>query len=187
MVDPSYYVYGFVALVGYLVLWVGFATMYPIEGIWHRDSDGIEEEYIQIEQFGPFISGKRNVDGGNHVYSGLQTFTRVRLLRRDFGIPALIQAGFPAVIAKKINGSVMAKLVIKRRGPKLLTGLFRPQKVLFDEASAQVLSRQYQPAIARTYRLTELTELPNLKTGAPRHSPLPAPDQQSKKKKRNTF
>lgn len=185
--DSSIYVYVFVTLIVYLAVWITFATIYPVDGIWHRDSDGLEEEYIQIEQFGPFVTAKRNVDGGNHQYSGLQTFNRIRLSRRDFGIPALIAAGFPAVIAKKINGSIMAKLSVKRQGPKVLVGLFRPQKVLFDESSAQVLSRKYQPPIERVYRLTELTELPNTKSSAPRHSTLPKPDEQSKKKKRNTF
>jgi hypothetical protein len=187
MDDASIFVSAFVALVAYLAIWVGWASLKPVAGVWHRESDGVEEEYIQIEQFGPFITAKRNVDGGNQMYTGLQTFNRVRLVRRDYGIPALIQAGFPAAIAKKINGTVMAKLSVKRRSDKLLDGEFRPQKVLFDEASAQVLSRQYQGAIARAYHKTDLEELPSLKSSGPRHANLPKPDPAPTKKKRNTF
>lgn len=184
--EATYFVYGFVVLVVYLAAWFAFPNIYPVAGVWHRESDGMEEEYILIEQFGPFVTAKRNVDGGNHQYTGIQTFSRLRMVRRDFGIPALITAGFPAVIAKKINGSVMAKLSVKRQSEKLLVGVFRPQKVLFDEASAQVLGRRYQPAIPRTYHRTELKELPNTKASAQRHANLPKPEE-VKKKKRNTF
>lgn len=188
MEDTAIFVYGFVAIVSYLALWVAYASVFPVEGIWHRASDGIDEEYLQLEQFGPFVTGKRNLEGGNQTFTGLQTFNRVRLVRRDFGLPALIHAGFPATIAKKINGSVMARLSIKRRGKTLLVGSFRPQKVLFDEASSQVLSRHYQPPIAREYKRTTLTELPSFKSEVKtRPAQLPTPETGKNKKRRNTF
>lgn len=179
-------VYIFVGIVAYLALWLGYAALRPIEGIWKRTD--AEDEYVSFTQFGPFISGKRNVDGGNHVYLGMQTFNRVRLVRRDYGIPALIAVGFPPNIAKAVNGSVMAKLTLKRRADGALSGSFRPQKVLFDEATGSVLSRHYQAATPRLYTLTELTALPASTKGVARtrHAELPAPEQ-AKKKRRNTF
>ena len=179
-------VYIFVSVTAYIALWVGYASMRPIEGVWKRYD--VDDEFVQIEQFGPFLSGRRNIDGGNHVFVGLQTFNRISLVRRDFGIPALIAAGFPPVIAKLVNGSIMAKLKLKRRKDGFLIGSFRPQKVLFDEASARVLSRHYLQAVSRAYQLTDLTALPGSTKGVTktRHSELPAPDA-AKKKRRNTF
>ncbi len=179
-------VYVFVGIVAYVATWTLHAATHSIEGIWRRE-DG-EDELVQFTQFGPFVTGKRNVEGGNHMYSGTLTFSRLTLRRRDFGLPHLIAAGFPKVIAKKINGSVMAKLSLRRRNPKRLEGVFVPQKILFDEPSARVLSRQYQPAIARNYVRTELANLPGrAQQATPRSAGLPPPEAKAKKKKGNTF
>lgn len=176
----------FVGIVVLIALWMLYAALTSVEGIWRRE-DG-EEELLELTQFGPFITGKRNVDGGNHVYSGTLTFGSLRLVRRDWGLPHLIAAGFPAVIAKKINGSVMAKVRLKRKTPKRLEGVFIPQKILFDEPSARVLSRDYQYPIERNYVLTDLKTLPAQKSGKSntRAANLPAPVQE-KKKRGNTF
>jgi hypothetical protein len=179
-------IYIFVGLVSLIAIWLLYAALNSVEGIWRRED--AEDEFLQLEQFGPFVTGKRNVDGGNHIYSGTLTFGTLKLVRRDWGIPHLIAAGFPAVIAKKINGSVMAKVRLRRRTRKRLEGVFVPQKILFDEPSARVLSRDYQHAIERNYVLTDLNTLPQSKAAksGPRSASLPPPTVE-KKKRGNTF
>jgi len=182
----EYLIYVFVGAVALSALWTLYASLRSVEGVWKRED--VEDEYMQLVQFGPFITGKRNVDGGNHLFSGTYTFGSVRLTRRDFGIPHLIAAGFPSVIAKKINGSVMAKVHLSRRDRRHLEGVFIPQKILFDEPSVRVLSRHYQHGIERNYVLTDLSTLPQPKAGrsSVRSAPLPAPVVE-KKKRGNTF
>ncbi len=162
------------------VVWLLFPLAFPVRGIWKRDD---EEEFLEIDQFGPIVSGKRNVDGGNHMYSGFQTFFFVWLKRRDFGIPSLIAQGFPEAIAKKINGSVTARLRLWRSGRKLLVGSFRPQRILFDESTVRVMSRRYDRKSPRRFVLTNLHELPSGKVEVKRTG-LPPPDVAPKKKKR---
>jgi hypothetical protein len=165
------------------VLWVLFPIAFPVSGIWKRDGD---EEYIEVEQFGPIVTGKRSVDGGNHLYSGFQIFIFLWLKRRDFGIPALIAQGFPENIAKKINGSVTARLRARRASRQILLGAFRPQRILFDEASNRVMSRSYEAATPRRFVLTNLHELPSTKVEVKRTG-LPPPDAAKKKKHKQTF
>jgi len=175
-------------IAGILVLWALFPILFPVHGIWRRDNSqrNSEDEFIEIEQFGPIVSGKRSVDGGNHLYSGFQTFIFVWLKRRDYGIPALIAQGFPESIAKKINGSITARLRVRRAGRKLLVGTFRPQRILFDEESTRVMSRNYDAASPRRFMLTNLTELPSAKVEVKRTG-LPPPDAAKKKKRKQTF
>lgn len=164
------------------VLWVMFPFAFPVTGIWKRDG---ENEFIQFEQFGPIVSGRRSVDGGNQMYSGFQLFLWLRVKRRDYGLPALISQGFPEVIAKKINGSIVARLTLRRAGKSRLVGTFRPMKILFDEPTAKVLGRHYEGAQVRAFDLTNLTELPSAKVETKRSNlPPPAPKVKNKK---NTF
>jgi len=165
-----------------VLIWVLFPFFFPISGIYKRD---VDDEYIQFEQFGPIVTGKRNVDGGNQLYSGFQNFIWLSLKRRDYGLPALIAQGFPEVIAKKLNGSIVAQMKLRRRG-KELVGSFIPQKILFDESSIRILSRHYQPASLRHYARANLSELPTLKVEAKKQENLP-PLAAKKIQRKNTF
>lgn len=164
--------------------WVLFPLFVPVHGIYRR-TDVEEEEYLELVQFGPIISGKRNVDGGNQLYSGFQTFWWLKLKRRDYGLPALIAQGFPEIIAKKINGTITARLKLSRSG-RVLRGTLIPQKILFDEATERVLSRRYEGAAGRAFEKTNLTELPVLKAQGVAQTNLPPPDK-VKQKRKKTF
>lgn len=164
------------------VAWILFPFAFSVTGIWKREGDA---EHIQFEQFGPIISGRRSVDGGNQMYSGFQFFIWLRVKRRDYGLPALIAQGFPEAIAKKVNGSIVARLTLRRAGKKRLVGSFTPMKIQFDEATVSVLGRHYEASQPRVFDLTNLSELPASKVEIKR-SNLPPPAPQAKKK-RNTF
>ena len=164
------------------VAWVLFPFFFPVGGIWKREGDN---EHIQFEQFGPVVSGKRSIDGGNHMYSGFQIFWWLRLKRRDYGFPALIAQGFPEVIAKKINGSIVARLTLRRASRDRLVGSFTPMRIQFDGPTAQVLGRHYEASQPRAFDRTNLAELPAAKVEVKR-TQLPPPPPQTKKKK-NTF
>jgi hypothetical protein len=169
----------------FLAAWVLYASLHPVEGVWRRED--APEELVLFEQFGPFVTGKRNVEGGNHQYSGVMTFSRLKLSRRDFGIPHLISVGFPESIAKKINGSVMASITLHLASANRLEGLFSPQKILFDEPSVRVMSRDYQMPVARNYVRTDLRTLPPHDSQAKARGAALPPPPAVKKKRGNTF
>ena len=153
-----------IALGGGAGLWLLSSLFWKVSGTWERvltDADieeGARRERITLAQLGPFVTGRRDVRGGYQEYSGIAFGPRVTLSRRDHGVDALSQMGFPDGVAKKLDGEVMARLKLVLVDGIELRGTFEPQKVEFTHQPPRVTSMYFLPAKARSYRRVEPVE-----------------------------
>lgn len=147
------------AVVGILSMWVLTSLLFRVSGTWERvltDEEveqGGRRERVTFGQIGPFVSGRRDVTGGYQELSGVLFGRTLYLKRRDHGVAALAAQGFPAPIAKLLDGQVMAKLELRLvEGGTHLTGKFLPQKVEFTHQPPRVTSAYFLDPQPRTYR-----------------------------------
>lgn len=148
------------------VVWVLSTLLFRVTGTWERDltvaerDSGVPVERITLAQLGPLITGRRDVPGGHHEFSGWAFGPIVRLTRRDHGVRALTSLGFPEPVAKKLDGEVMARLDLRLRGGVLLEGTFAPQKVEFTHQPPRITRAFFLPPQPRRYRKLDAVVVP---------------------------
>jgi hypothetical protein len=131
-----------------LLLWLLSSLIFRVTGVWSR-MDG--DEQLELAQLGPLVTGRRAIEGGHQLYSGLAVGPWVWLTRRDVGVEALEAMGFPKPIAVKLDGEVMAKLTAKRKGAEMLVS-FTPRKFDFTHQPPRITGSSFLPAQQRVYR-----------------------------------
>lgn len=145
-----------------LILSSLLSFFYPVGGTWERISEKNQSiwdrERAVLKQWGPLILGSQTVSGGIQKFFGFAFGPIVWLHRRDYGIQALINSGFPENIAKIVQGRVMLRMNLKLSADKLfLRGSATPFKVEFYPDSSEVKSIHTLEPTSRAYRRAELT------------------------------
>lgn len=145
----------------FLVVTTLLSLIFPIGGVWERLSTGNQSiwdrERIVLKQFGPLLIGQQNIHGGKQSFLGFAIASSIWLRRRDYGIQALIQQGFPEDIAKLVQGRVLLRLHLKLSPDHLfLKGEATPYKVEFYEDGSGIKSIQAVEPTLRSYRRAEL-------------------------------
>ncbi len=141
-----------------LLAWLGIGALFSIAGQWERyeniiNDTGSTKETVTLGQFGPFIVGRREVSDGYQTYSGFIFGRHIRLKRRDFGLPHLMEQGFPEGVAKKLEGEVMGHLRLTLSSDRLfLEGEFVPYKIVFSHTPPKVTSILPQKPVKRRYK-----------------------------------
>lgn len=142
-----------------MVLWFVINALFSVSGVWEKEKEPErpqDRERLTLGQFGPFVVGRAEFNGGYQSYSGLALGPKVWLRRRDYGIPGLIRQGFPKEIAADVEGQVMAKLRLHLSSDRIyLVGYFLPYKVSFKQSPPQVLSMVALEPKKRRYRRVE--------------------------------
>jgi len=135
----------------------------------YEDDDDDDDEYqyslalnerLVLGQFGPFVTGRRDLPGGHQEFSGFMVGRTLRINRRDHGVRSLVRQGFPEVIAKLVDGDVTGKfkLTLVSAG-LLLDGSFSPQKIEFTHRPPRVTARNFLVPKPRRYRRLTAKEL----------------------------
>lgn len=151
---------------GVLLAIVLVSLLFNVSGTWERAPSDPEQaeadrnpykatprERLVLGQFGPFVTGRRDVAGGWQEFGGLMLFRTLRLTRRDHGLRALTNQGFPEHIAKLIDGEVTGKLRLRLTAAGLLLdGSFTPQKVEFTHRPPRITARYFLEPTPRRYR-----------------------------------
>lgn len=151
-----------IIILALLVLGTLLSLFYPIGGTWERMPQGNpsiwNRERIVLKQLSIIITGKQMVSGGTQKFFGFAFGPFVWLKRRDYGLQALINEGFPEPIAKLIQGRVLLHLNLKLSSDKLfLKGHAIPFKVEFFQDGSGIKSVHKLDPIPRDYHRTELT------------------------------
>ncbi|MFH1809607.1 MAG: hypothetical protein ABIJ09_12740 [Pseudomonadota bacterium] len=162
------WILGGVVLVGIVV-----SLVFNVSGTWERMPSDEEQaeleanpyrtparERLVLGQFGPFVTGRRDVLGGWQEFGGTMLFSTLRLTRRDHGLRALTSQGFPEPIAKLIDGDVTGKLRLHLTAAGLLLdGSFTPQKIEFTHRPPRITSRFFLDPTPRRYRRLTAEEI----------------------------
>lgn len=138
------------------LVWVIRGLMIKVSGAWERVDEGLAggTERISLVQFGPFIRGRRLLQGGFQEYTGLLRGRTMFLTRRDHGRELIISQGFPAEIVGEIDGTVTAKLRLTLSADgHAIFGTFTPQKIEFTHRPPEITNRIYLEPSFRRYRL----------------------------------
>jgi hypothetical protein len=145
-------------LCGAVVVWSVLAWWYRVGGTWERvlteaeRREGARPERFTLGQLGPFVTGRRDVPGGHQEFNGLLVGRTVRLTRRDHGVRALTDMGFPEPIAVRLEGEVLARLELRVKEGVWLEGTFSPRKVEFTHQPPRVTGVHDLPPQPRRYR-----------------------------------
>lgn len=156
----------FSVVVTVFFLWVVFSFFVRIGGVWIQEFDDTKrrkrhDDEVELAQLGPWVTGRREVDGGVQEFSGFLIGRTVRLKRRDRGIDFLVQSGFPEAIARQVDGDVSARLVLTLvDGGTRLTGDFIPNKVEFTHQPPRITSIYALTPVSRSYRRVEGARVP---------------------------
>lgn|GEM_PF-6905096 len=151
-----------VAVIILLIAFFVSPLFFPVSYVW---KDAQSEDYLLLETFGPFVSGKKNLLGGSALLSGVQVLGWLFLKRRDYGVQALTSKGLTESQAKKLNGCVAARLRLQIRKPNSrssvnqLVGhvvLVRP----VSDSKTHLVSFVSDPQVAVTYLQTKKDKLP---------------------------
>jgi hypothetical protein len=169
-----------------ILLWLGRGFTVRVSGTWDRVDEGLrsgDAERITLIQFGPFVRGRRLVDGGFQEFNGILNGRTMSLTRRDHGEELIVRQGFPKELADQIDGTVTARLRLTLSADGLaIFGEFTPQKIEFTYRPPQITGRHYLDPSYRRYRLAT-RELP----GDHDVQPFPSPGGQTSKRLRKTF
>lgn len=144
-----------------LAFWFLVNALFSFTGVWVKEADLVSEkisahEQITLGQFGPFVVGRSELEGGYQSYSGLALGPKLWLRRRDYGISALVCQGFPAAIAADVEGQIMAKLRLNLGVHRThMSGHFTPYKISFSYNPPKVTGVQLLPPKVRYYRRVE--------------------------------
>lgn len=149
-----------ISLIALIILWFLINTIFAVSGCWERESGtgskAVEREMINLGQFGPFVVGRTELNGGYQSYSGVALGPWLWLKRRDYGVASLVRQGFPREVSVDVEGLVMAKLHLVLSADKLhLNGQFFPCKVAFSRVPPKVLSVKELEPQKRLYRKVE--------------------------------
>ena len=106
----------------------------PVSGRW-KDGD----RRILLKQFGPFLRGECQREGGREIYSGTASFGRIRLSRRDQGKAHLMSLGFAEEVTPLIEGELMGRLDLKLKGGQL-KGTFEGRRIASGRNPARLIS-----------------------------------------------
>lgn len=153
------------AVGGLLLLGVIVSLVMNVSGTWERLPTPEEEraahelgralprERIVFGQFGPFVTGRRELPGGHQEFSGFMIGWTLRISRRDHGVHSLIKQGFPEKIAHAVDGDITAKLKLRlTNGGLTLEGSFTPHKIEFTHRPPKITGRHALPPVPRGYR-----------------------------------
>lgn len=146
------------AAVGLVALaWVVRGFLIRIQGTWERvdeDAPAGEPEMVYFAQLGPFVRGRRMMQGGFQEYTGIMRGRTVFMTRRDHGPTMIRNQGFPQEVVSEIDGTVTARLRLTLSADgRALFGTFTPQKIEFTRRPPAVTRRVYLDARFRRYRL----------------------------------
>jgi hypothetical protein len=145
--------------VGTFAIWFLSAFLFRVSGQWvrlhpdHEKRNAVDDEHLQLDQFGPFVSGRSTVTGGHQTLSGLVVGRTLYLRRRDHGHLHLEQQGFPSEVARRLDGQVFARFELKLQpGGNFLEGYIHPRRIEFTHQPPRVTGIFQAPSAARTYR-----------------------------------
>lgn len=168
--DPAYIVASVLAAIVLLLLVL--SMFYNVSGTWervpsHEEQQALEraglplpQDRLSLGQFGPFVTGRRDLPGGYQAFGGFALLGRVSLSRRDYGLRALMQQGFPEAIAKSLDGEITAKMQLRLvLAGEILDGYFIPFKVEFTHRPAKITGIHPLQAQRRRYRRLSAEEL----------------------------
>jgi hypothetical protein len=161
------------ALLACGALWIIASYVWSMAGTWervfdeHEAQEGARPERMTLVQLGPFITGRRDIVGGHQELSGFSLGLALNLTRRDHGVQSLVALGFPAPIAKQLDGEITAKLKLRLiEGGTMLDGVFIPQKVEFTHRPPKITGAVYLDPQPRRYRRVTPIEVSSLATSA---------------------
>ena len=144
-----------------LLVWIIRGFMVRIQGTWERvdeDAPQTSREVVYFAQLGPFVRGRRLVNGGFQEYTGIMRGRTMFMTRRDHGKAMIVSQGFPEKLVPEIDGTVTARLRLTLSADgKALFGTFIPQKIEFTRRPPAVTRRTYLDAQFRRYRLVSRT------------------------------
>ncbi len=175
--DPAYIVFWIVG--GLVLLLLVLSQFNNVSGTWERipsqeeqqdyESRGlpVPHDRVVLGQFGPFVTGRRDLAGGYQAFGGFAFLGKVQLSRRDYGLRSLMQQGFPESIAKSLDGEITAKLRLRlTMGGELLDGYFIPFKVEFTHQPARITRVYPLNERRRRYRKLAVEEIAELEQSA---------------------
>ncbi len=158
--------------------WVVRGFTVRISGTWERVDEGVrpgQSELIGLVQFGPFVRGRRMLEGGFQEYTGILRGRTIFMTRRDHGRKMIIKQGFPAEIAPEIDGTVTARmrLTLSADG-RAIFGTFTPQKIEFTHQPPAITRRIFLEPSFRRYKLVSRDIVDDKRRRAAEKKPKPS-------------
>lgn len=109
----------------------GFVT--SVAGVWLDD-----DRIITLTQFGPWVRGTADRDGGHEVYAGIAWFQRVWLSRKSHGERHLRLLGFQPDAIPVVEGAITARLRFSVQDDRM-DGEFLGVRFDFTERPVKIL------------------------------------------------
>lgn len=152
--------------------WIARGFMIRVSGTWERVDEGLQpgqSERITLVQFGPFIRGRRMMDGGFQELTGIMRGRTMIMTRRDHGQEMIVRQGFPKEVAVLIDGTVTARmrLTLSADG-RAIFGTFTPQKIEFTYRPPEITRRLFLEPSYRRYKLVSREILDEAKPSSTR-------------------
>ncbi len=145
--------FSFVVIIFFLVLFGLLIRTFGrnLSGVWKfAGPNGLEK--ISLTQMGPLVHGTQKLPGGYHLYKGYFTGSKLVLNRHDFGMAYLQEQGFPTKVAKKLEGSIMARMEFRVfHGNAQLKGQFFPQYIKFIHSPPTILEKCFLKGVKRSW------------------------------------
>lgn len=140
-----------------LMWWIVRGFMIRVSGTWERVDEGLrpgQSERITLVQFGPFVRGRRMMEGGFQELTGIMRGRTMIMTRRDHGQEMIVRQGFPKEIAALIDGSVTARMRMTLSADgRAIFGTFTPQKIEFTYRPPEITRRLFLEPSYRRYKL----------------------------------
>ncbi|MEM6730240.1 MAG: hypothetical protein AAF658_01720 [Myxococcota bacterium] len=121
----------------------GFLT--PVSGRWR---DG--QRTIELDQLGPWLTGRSERPGGHEIYKGFAVFGRVWLSRRNFGEQHLRELGFAESAIPVVDGAITARLRFRSSSGRL-RGEFIGLRFDFSDPPVKILRAAQIAATERVW------------------------------------
>ncbi len=154
--------------------WIIRGYTIRVAGTWKRVDEGMkpgQRESIALVQFGPFVRGRRMMDGGFQEYTGVLWGRTIAMTRRDHGMEMLLKQRFPKEVAEEIDGTVTARMQLTLSADgQAIFGSFTPQKIEFTYKPPEITKRFFLEASYRRYKLIsrEITDQGETPAPAPK-------------------
>jgi hypothetical protein len=142
-------------------LWYLRAFFTRISGVWIEEVPAGEPAStmapVRLRQFGPWVWGRAELQGGFQQYSGWFNGKTLELKRKDFGAAYFERIGFPKSVIPKLDGTEMSRMEFEfdRQAGRLEGKQFR-QKVEIDRQRRNpvITSRLYLPGVPKVWKRT---------------------------------
>ncbi len=141
------------ALVLFCLIYIR-AFITRIAGVWYEQKEpGGPVQEIRLRQFGPWVWGEANVQGGLSLFRGWFNGKTVTLRRKDHGPAYFKHLGFPDAVIGTLDGTEMARAQFNYDSTNnKLVGQHYPQKIEISRTRPpKVLHRHYITPTPRTW------------------------------------